>query len=54
MALYYWTTSPEFKAVYHDKQKCSEGEKILAKDRANSDARPLNRTLCEKCPEASD
>jgi hypothetical protein len=54
MALFYWTTNPESKAVYHDKQMCSEGEKILAQDRVDSDVRPANRTLCEKCPEASD
>ncbi len=49
MALYYWTTSPELKSVYHDKQECPEGRKILLADRTNSDIRPINRTPCEVC-----
>jgi hypothetical protein len=54
MALYYWTTSPELKSVYHDKQECPEGRKILMADRTNSDIRPINRTPCEVCPTASN
>jgi hypothetical protein len=54
MALYYWTSSPEPKSVYHDKQDCPEGRKILGTDRIDSDIRPTNRTRCEVCPTASD
>lgn len=54
MALYYWTTSTETRAVYHDKQLCPEGRKIRPEDRVDSDVRPTNRTRCERCPDASD
>lgn len=49
MAKYYYTTSAEPKAVYHDNQQCSEGKKIETKDRVNTDATPPGRVLCEVC-----
>ncbi len=49
MTKYYYTTSAEFPAVYHTNQKCSEGEKIEAKNRVNTDVKPSDRRLCEVC-----
>ena len=49
MAKYYYTTSEEPKSVYHDNQSCSEGEKIEAKNRVDTDTIPAGRDLCEVC-----
>jgi hypothetical protein len=47
MAKYYYTTTPEDPAVYHDNQECSEGKKIKTAD--DTDTIPSGRRLCEVC-----
>jgi hypothetical protein len=49
VAKYYYTTSVEPKAVYHDNQSCEEGKKIEAKNRVDTDTIPAGRALCEEC-----
>jgi hypothetical protein len=49
MAKYYYTTTPEDPAVYHDNQECSEGKKIKTADRVDTDTIPSGRRLCEVC-----
>ncbi len=49
MAAYYYTTSTEDPAVYHTNQECSEGLKIEARHRVNTDIKPKGRRLCEVC-----
>jgi hypothetical protein len=49
MSLYYYTTTPEDPAVYHNNQQCEEGKKIEAQNRVDTDIKPSNRRLCEEC-----
>ena len=49
VAKYYYTTTPEDPAVYHTNQECSEGKKIEAKDRVDTDVLPTGRRKCEVC-----
>jgi hypothetical protein len=49
MAAYYYTTSEENPAVYHDNQQCEEGKKIEANNRVDTDTIPPGRRHCEVC-----
>ena len=49
MAAYYYTTNDEDPAVYHTDQNCEEGKKIEARNRVDTDTRPLGRRKCEVC-----
>jgi hypothetical protein len=49
MARYYYMTSEEPKADYHDNQNCDEGKKIEANNRVDTDTIPAGRELCEVC-----
>ena len=49
MAAYYYTTTDEFPAVYHDNQNCEEGLKIKRENRVETDTIPPGRRLCEVC-----
>jgi hypothetical protein len=46
---YYYTTTVEVPAVYHNNQSCEEGKKIEAKNRVDTDTIPSGRRLCEEC-----
>jgi hypothetical protein len=49
MAAYYWTTTEETPAVYHDNDECSEGEKIKPENREEGSSPPADRRLCDIC-----
>ena len=49
MALYYYTTTVEDPAVYHNNQECEEGLKIEAQNRVETNTIPTVRRLCEVC-----
>jgi len=49
MAAYYYTTNEETPPRYHTDQDCSEGKKIEAKNRVDTDVKPAGRTKCEVC-----
>jgi len=49
MALYYYTTTMENSAVYHNNQECEEGLKIEAQHRVDTNTIPSGRRLCEVC-----
>lgn len=49
MAKYYYTTLEETPPVYHDNESCEEGRKIQAKDRVDTDVKPLDREHCKVC-----
>jgi hypothetical protein len=49
MAAYYYTTTDETPAVYHNNQDCEEGKKILPGNRVDTDSIPVGRRLCEEC-----
>jgi hypothetical protein len=49
VAAYYYTTNDEDPAVYHDDQNCSEGMKIEADNRVDTNVKPVGRRHCELC-----
>jgi hypothetical protein len=49
MAAYYYTTTEETPAVYHNNQNCEEGKKIEAENRVDTDTIPAGRRLCAVC-----
>lgn len=46
----YHTTNPEHPNVYHDKDTCPDGKRILQKDKVNGTG---NRPHCKECPKVS-
>jgi hypothetical protein len=49
VAAYYYTTTEETPAVYHNNQNCEEGKKIEPQNRVDTDTIPAGRRLCEEC-----
>jgi hypothetical protein len=49
MAAYYYTTTDEIPAVYHDNQNCEEGRKIKPENRVDTNTIPGGRRRCEVC-----
>jgi hypothetical protein len=48
--MYYWSTASTDPAVYHDKTRCPDGERILSANKQTSFSKPANRRYCEECP----
>ncbi len=53
MAKYYWSIASTDPAVYHDKTRCPDGERIKPENKRTGDIPPLDRRECEECPKVA-